>query len=623
MVYIGNSRLAAASLEGYSARHTTRPLHDDSMNTSASSKEKRKAALRAIFRYLGRYRARLIGGAVCLVAADLLVLANPWIMKTAIDALSRGITKRELLSYAGALVALTLVGGVFRYFMRRVMIGVSRRIEVDMRADFLMHLQSLSPAFYHRHRTGELMALATNDLNAVRTLVGPAVMYSMNTVVIGSMAITLMAVLSWKLTLAVLFPMAIMTVGVYFSVKVIHRLFERVQSRFAAINARAQENLSGIRVVKAYAREEFETQEFAALSDEYVEANMKLFRVQSVLQPLFATVAGMGVLAILYFGGRLVIGGEITLGTFVAFNGYLMMLVWPMIALGWVMNMTEQGLASMRRINEVLAEASEITDTLASAEAAPGDASIRFENVSFAYGGSGERRNVLRRVSLEIKNGETVAIVGPTGSGKTTLVSLILRLFDPTDGRVVVGGRDVRELPLSALRGMVGLVPQDIFLFSESIRENIAFGVAELPDPVLHVVTQTASIYDEVIEFPDRFDSMIGERGINLSGGQKQRVAIARALAKRPRILILDDALSSVDATTEEKILSSLQGEFENRTGILISHRISTARQADRVIVLDDGEIAEQGTHDELIARGGLYADMHHKQMLMVALEEQ
>ena len=503
------------------------------------------------------------------------------------------------------------------------MIGVSRRIEVDMRADFFGHLQSLSPAFYHRHRTGELMALATNDLNAVRTLVGPAVMYSMNTVVIGSLSITLMAVLSWKLTIAALMPMVVLTVAVYYSIRIIHRLFEIVQAKFAAINARAQENLAGIRVVKAYAREPYEIKEFAAASEEYVEANLKLFRVQSMLHPLLGTVAGLGVVAILLFGGRLLIDGEITLGTFVAFNGYLTMLFWPVIALGWVMNMTEQGLASMQRMNDVMTEQSEITDAGVRADesTAPRDASIRFEDVSFSYVGNAGRGDILKNVSFEIKDGETVAIVGPTGSGKTTIVSLILRLYDVGRGRVLVGGRDVREIPLSELRGMVGLVPQDIFLFSESIRDNVAFGVMELHDPVLEDVTRTASIYEEVNEFPNRFESMIGERGINLSGGQKQRVAIARALAKRPRLLILDDALSSVDATTEEKILGSLEGEFANRTSILISHRISTAREADRIIVLRDGEVAEQGTHEELITRGGLYAEMHHKQMLMVALE--
>ena len=598
------------------------------MNAPASSKEKRRTALRTVFRYLVRYRGRLTLGAASLVAADLLVLASPWILKTAIDAMARGITKRELVTYAGLLIAIAALGGVFRFLMRRIMIGVSRRIEVDMRADFFRHLQSLSPAFYHRHRTGELMALATNDLNAVRTLVGPAVMYSMNTLVIGSLSITLMAILSWKLTIAGLLPMIVLTVAVYFSIRIIHRLFEAVQSKFAAINARAQENLSGIRVVKAYAREPYEIEQFAAASNEYVDANLKLFRVQSMLHPLLGTVAGFGVLAILFVGGRLVIAGEITLGTFVAFNGYLTMLMWPVIALGWVMNMTEQGLASMQRINEVLSEESEITDSGVIAgetaePAAPRDASIRFEKVSFSYAGNGDRGDILKDVSFEIKDGETVAIVGPTGAGKTTLISLILRLYDVTRGRVLVGGCDVREIPLQELRDRVGLVPQDIFLFSESIRDNIAFGVKELPDPVLEEVTRTASIHEEVNEFPNRYESMIGERGINLSGGQKQRVAIARALAKRPRILILDDALSSVDATTEEKILGSLESEFENRTAILISHRISTAREADRIIVLKDGAIAEQGTHEELIAHGGLYAEMHHKQMLMVALERE
>jgi ATP-binding cassette subfamily B multidrug efflux pump len=596
------------------------------MNTptsSQTSRTKRRAAIRTVFSYLGRYRGRLALGGASLVITDILALATPWILKTTIDSLSSGITRGQLFRYAGMLVGITALAGVFRFLMRRIMIGVSRRIEVDIRADFFAHLQNMSPAFYHRHRTGDLMALATNDLNAVRTLVGPAVMYSMNTVVIASLAIALMSVLSWKLMIAALLPMAVLTVGVYHSIKIIHRLFERVQEKFASINARAQENLSGIRVVKAYAREDYETAEFAAASTDYVDANWKLFKVQSLLHPLLATVAGFGVLAILLFGGRMVIDGDITLGTFVAFNGYLTMLVFPVIAAGWVMNMTEQGLASMQRINDVMAETPDITDAAARPDAAPADASVRFENVSFHYSQNGGRGDIIRGMSFEVKDGETVAIVGATGSGKSTVISLLMRLYDPTEGRVLIGGCDARELPLQTLRDMIGLVPQDIFLFSETIRENISFGVTELADPVLHAVSRTAAIYDEVEAFPHKFESMIGERGINLSGGQKQRVAIARALAKRPRILVLDDALSSVDATTEESILSQLHGELKSRTAILISHRVSTARQADRVIVLRDGEIAEHGTHDQLIAHGGIYAEMYHKQMLMVALERE
>jgi ATP-binding cassette subfamily B multidrug efflux pump len=591
------------------------------MSAPSSSKEKRRAAIRTVFSYLGRYRGRLVLGGASLVMTDILAIATPWILKTTIDALSSGITRGRLLGYAGLLVGITACAGVFRFLMRRIMIGVSRRIEVDMRADFFAHLQKMSPAFYHRHRTGDLMALATNDLNAVRTLVGPGVMYSMNTLVIASLSIALMSVLSWKLMIAALLPMAVLTFGVYHSIKIIHRLFERVQEKFASINARAQENLSGIRVVKAYAREDYETAEFAAASSDYVDANWKLFKVQSLLHPLLATVAGFGVLAILLFGGRMVIRGDITLGTFVAFNGYLTMLVFPVIAAGWVMNMTEQGLASMQRINDVMAETADITDATARADAVPANATVRFEDVSFSYSRNFDRGDVVRTVSFEVKDGETVAIVGATGSGKTTIISLLMRLYDPTGGRVLVGGCDAREIHLQTLRDMIGLVPQDIFLFSQTIRENISFGVSDLPDPVLHEVSRTAAIYDEVEEFPHKFESMIGERGINLSGGQKQRVAIARALAKQPRILILDDALSSVDATTEESILSSLEGELEDRTAILISHRVSTARQADRVIVMRDGEIAEQGTHEQLIAHGGIYAEMYRKQMLMVALE--
>jgi ATP-binding cassette subfamily B multidrug efflux pump len=588
------------------------------MTEELSAKEKRRRALRVIRGYLARYRGGLVWGGVCLLLTDVLLLANPWILKLAIDDLGRGTTRDRLYLYAALFVGVTAVSGVFRFLMRRIMIGISRKIEFDMRSDFFSHLQSLSPSFYNEHRTGDLMALATNDLNAVRTLVGPGVMYTLNTAVTAGFSVALMLYLSWRLTIAALLPMAVLTVIVYHSIKVIHRLFERVQAKFASINSRAQENLSGIRVVKAYAREAHETGVFTRLSRSYVDHNMKLFRVQSLLMPLLQTVAGLGALFLLGVGGKLVIDGGITLGTFVAFNSYLVMLIWPTIALGWVMNILQRGLASMERMNVVLDCRPEIMSEEPPCLQAEGYA-IEFDHVSFAYKPGSPL--VLQDITLRIDDGETVAIVGATGAGKSTLISLILRFYDPLEGQVRLGGCPVRNIPLDQLRAKIGLVPQDIFLFSETIRENIAFGTPELEDPVLQIVSETAAIDEEIGGFPRGYESMIGERGINLSGGQKQRVAIARALARDPDILILDDALSSVDTNTEEKILTSMRSDLAKRTSIIISHRISTAREADRVIVLDEGKIVEQGTHEQLVAAGGIYAETYRKQRIMVDLE--
>jgi ATP-binding cassette subfamily B multidrug efflux pump len=611
-------------------------------NATGKDASKRRQAIRTIARYLLRYRGRLAIGSVCLLFSNVLLLANPWILKLAIDELKTGMTKDRLLVLAAAFVGITVVSGAFRFFMRRVIIGVSRDVEFDMRGDFFAHLEKLSPVFYNQNRTGDLMALASNDLNAVRALVGPGVMYSMNTVVVAGFALSLMIVLSWKLTVAALLPLVILSVGMYHSMKLIHLYFEKVQEKFGVLNSRAQENLSGIRVVRAYAREEHETKDFDDQSKVYLQANMKLYKIQSLLSPLLTSVAGLGALFILGYGGKQVIDGSITLGTFVAFSGYLAMLIWPMIALGWVMNIMERGLASMQRIEVVMNTEPAIVDILEKRNGAasrpggettpggeprtgdvlhPADRSIRFENVSFAYNPGSSRAPVLHDLSFTIGDGETVAVVGPTGSGKTTLVSLILRLYEPQSGGIFVGGAPVDRIPLSELRSLVGLIPQDIFLFSDTIAENIAFGVSSLDKTDLDRLSKLAAIHDEIQSFPAKYDTLLGERGINLSGGQKQRLAIARALAKDPAILILDDALSSVDTDTEEKILRSLRGEMKARTAILISHRISTVREADRILVLDGGRLFEEGTHDDLVKRGGLYAEMFHRQQIMYDLE--
>jgi ATP-binding cassette subfamily B protein len=435
-----------------------------------------------------------------------------------------------------------------------------------------------------------------------------------------------MIVLSWKLTIAAILPLAILSLGMYHSMKLIHKYFERVQKRFGDLNSRAQENLSGIRVIRAYAREAHEVREFEEQSQVYVKANMKLYRVQSLLSPLLTSVAGLGGLFILGYGGKQVIDGSITLGTFVAFSGYMTMLIWPMIALGWVMNIMERGLASMQRINVVMQSRPDIVDVEdvpGGPAAEPRDRSIAFENVSFGYHAGSSRSLVLKDLDFTIQDGETVAVVGPTGSGKSTLVSLILRLYEPQSGRVLVGGAPVADIPISKLRSFVGIIPQDIFLFSDTIAENIGFGVPSLGKDALERLSRLSAMDDEIAGFPKKFETMIGERGINLSGGQKQRLAIARALAKDPAILILDDALSSVDTDTEEKILGGLRAEMRSRTAILISHRISTVREADRILVLDEGRLVETGTHEQLIERHGLYADMFNKQRIMYDLEHQ
>ncbi|HTI41221.1 MAG TPA: ABC transporter ATP-binding protein [Vicinamibacterales bacterium] len=571
---------------------------------------------RRLLGYVGRYRGAFLAGFVCIVATTALTLAGPWVLRYAIDDLTRtGVTPAKLRFYAGAILALTMVGGVFRFLQRRIIIGASRDIEFDLRNDFFARLQLFEPAYFHRNRTGDLMSRATNDLNAVRMMIGPAFMYLSNTILTFVAVIVVMLSLNVRLTLLSLIPLPILSVAVYLFGAEIHRRFDEIQEQLATISAVVQEALSGVRVVRAYRQEQFETGRFRSANDEYVRRNRKLIRVQGAFFPIMGLLMGVGSLLILWLGARDVINGRMTVGELVAFNSYLMMLAWPMIAFGWVTNLLQRGSASWKRMLEVLTAEPAITDEGASARITTRDeirGDIEFRDLTFSYGDV----MVLRRVSATLPAGTTTAIVGATGSGKSTLLNLLPRLNDPPPGTVFVDGIDVRELTLAALRGAIGFVPQEPFLFSATIAENIAFGVASAARERIEHAAHVSRLDKDLSDFPKGYDTVVGERGITLSGGQKQRTAIARAVMMDPKILVLDDALSAVDTYTEEEILSRLSGVMRSRTTIIVSHRISTVRTADQILVLDDGAIVERGTHDQLVARNGLYAELYRKQLL-------
>ena len=571
---------------------------------------------RRLLGYVGRYRGDFLAGFVCIVATTALTLAGPWVLRYAIDDLTRtGVTPAKLRFYAGAILALTMVGGVFRFLQRRIIIGASRDIEFDLRNDFFARLQLFEPAYFHRNRTGDLMSRATNDLNAVRMMIGPAFMYLSNTILTFVAVIVVMLSLNVRLTLLSLIPLPILSVAVYLFGAEIHRRFDEIQEQLATISAVVQEALSGVRVVRAYRQEQFETGRFRSANDEYVRRNRKLIRVQGAFFPIMGLLMGVGSLLILWLGARDVINGRMTVGELVAFNSYLMMLAWPMIAFGWVTNLLQRGSASWKRMLDVLTAEPAITDEGASARITTRDeirGDIEFRDLTFSYGDV----MVLRRVSATLPAGTTTAIVGATGSGKSTLLNLLPRLNDPPPGTVFVDGIDVRELTLAALRGAIGFVPQEPFLFSATIAENIAFGVASAARERIEHAAHVSRLDKDLSDFPKGYDTVVGERGITLSGGQKQRTAIARAVMMDPKILVLDDALSAVDTYTEEEILSRLSGVMRSRTTIIVSHRISTVRTADQILVLDEGAIVERGTHDQLVSRNGLYAELYRKQLL-------
>ena len=570
---------------------------------------------RRLLAYVGRYRTAFTLGFLCIVATTAISLAGPWVLKYAIDDLTARVTAAKLAFYGGALLGLAAVGGVFRFLQRRIIIGASRDIEFDLRNDFFARLQLFEPAYFHRNRTGDLMSRATNDLNAVRMMIGPAVMYLSNTVLTFVTVIVLMLSLNRRLTLLSLIPLPILSVAVYFFGAVIHRRFDRIQDQLSTISAVTQEALAGVRVVRAYRQEDFEIQRFRAANDEYLRRNRKLIRVEGAFFPIMGLLMGIGALLVLWLGSRDVIEGRMTIGELVAFNSYLMMLAWPMIAFGWVTNLLQRGTASWKRMLEVLTAEPAITDAGARAQVTSRDeilGDIEFRDLTFAYGD----RVVLRRISARLPAGSTTAIVGATGSGKSTLLNLLPRLNDPPPGTVFIDGIDVRGMPLAVLRRSIGFVAQEPFLFSASIADNIGFGVPAASREQIEQAAHVSRLDKDVGDFPKGYDTVVGERGITLSGGQKQRTAIARAVITDPKILILDDALSAVDTYTEEEILSRLAGVMRSRTTIIVSHRVSTVRNADQILVLDDGTIVERGTHDQLVARNGVYAELYRKQLL-------
>ncbi|MGO9303503.1 MAG: ABC transporter ATP-binding protein [Candidatus Korobacteraceae bacterium] len=589
--------------------------------------------LRPLVPYLRKYRATYVIGAVCVLFNNGIWILFPLVIRRAIDDLNQGVTRHKLLTYSLLLLAISGAKAIFQFLTRWIMIGVSREIEFDLRNDLFTHLERLSYSFYQRTRTGDIMARATNDLNAVRMLVGPGIMYTANTVVFTAGALVFMLSISPRLTIFAFAPLPVFSVVVQYFGRRIHERFERIQAMFSDISARAQENFAGARLIRAYVQEEAEIENFERDNTEYIARSLKLVRLMGMLWPTLETLLGIAIVIVLFVGGREVILHRITVGSFVAFNTYMVQLTWPIIALGWVINLFQRGTASMGRIHNIMSEQPEITDAAVPSKEIPTDVrgDIEFRNLSFRYGNTllaAERGNgrshgdeEVLKVNLRVSAGTSLAIVGPTGSGKSTLVSLIPRIYDADPDTVLIDGRPIREFPLPVLRRNIGFVPQETFLFSDTIRDNIAFGAEDASDEDVRRAAEAANIAAEIEGFPDGYNTMVGERGLTLSGGQKQRTAIARALIRNPRILILDDALASVDTQTEDRILNHLREIMQGRTTIFISHRVSTVRNADRIAVLHDGEIVELGTHDELIERDGYYSDLYSKQLLEEELE--
>jgi ATP-binding cassette, subfamily B, multidrug efflux pump len=574
-------------------------------------------SMRPLLPYLKQHRWGFGFGTLCIVMSNGAWAGLPRVIGKAAQSLEGGVTRHKLLVFTLQVLALAVVRGIFLFLTRWVVIGISRDIEFDLRNDLFAHLETLSYSYYQRIRTGDIMARVTNDLSAVRMLMGPAIMYSANTLVFTAAALWFMVHNSPRLTFYAFLPLPIVSVTIQYFGRRIHERFERIQAMFSEISARAQENFSGARVIRAYVQEEAEIASFETANQEYVARSLKLVRLMGMLWPTLELMLGLAMVLVLWMGGREVLAGRMQIGAFTAFNIYMMQLTFPIIALGWVVNIFQRGTASLVRLNEVLQEQPAIKDE-SSAKKMEVIGEIEFRELNFEYDG----KRVLHHLNLRIPAGSSMAIVGLTGSGKSTLVSLIPRIYDAAPGMVLLDGRPIREFSLASLRGSIGFVPQETFLFSDHIRENIALGVESASDQEIHDAADAANIAADIEGFPEGYQTMVGERGITLSGGQKQRTAIARALIRNPRILILDDALSSVDTHTEDKILNHLREVMQGRTTIFISHRVSTVRNADRIAVLHNGKIVELGTHDELLALNGYYSDLYNKQLLEEELAE-
>jgi ATP-binding cassette subfamily B multidrug efflux pump len=568
--------------------------------------------LRPLVPYLRRYWKNLAWGGVAVVLYNVIKVLLPLVIGHAIDDMQHGITEAKVLYHALRLLLIAALSAVFLYICRQVIIGASREIEFDLRNDIFANLERQSPGYYHTHRTGDIMARTTNDLNAVRMLLGPAIMYSANTIVFTAAALPFMYRISPKLTFFAFVPLPMASILVQYFGARIHRRFERIQAMFSDISAKAQENFSGARLIRAFAQEEAEIASFETANREYIKRSLYLVRLMAMLWPTLEFVLGLSLMITLLVGGHEVVSHRISVGQFTAFNVYMVQLTWPMIAVGWVVNLFQRGTASVVRIDDLLKQKPDIADA-PTANDTPVTGDIEFRNLTFAYPNASP---VLHDINLRIPAGTSIAIVGPTGSGKSTLVGLIPRLHDAAPGTVLIDGQPIRDFKLSNLRKSIGFVPQETFLFSETIRQNIAFGRPDASAEDVREAATIAHISTEILEFPKGFDTEVGERGLTLSGGQKQRTAIARAVIRDPKILILDDALASVDTYTEERILSGLKQNMVGRTTVFISHRISTARNADQIAVLVAGRIAELGTHDELIARDGYYTSLFEKQRL-------